>query len=85
MTTSPYATLTTQDDVSIVTLNRPERLNAIGETLLIDLHRALVAAHADTQTRAIVLTGAGRAFCAGDDLNRPLKNPPPTLASASTI
>ena len=68
MTTSPYATLTTQDDVSIVTLNRPERLNAIGETLLIDLHRALVAAHADTQTRAIVLTGAGRAFCAGDDL-----------------
>ena len=54
MTTSPYATLTTQDDVSIVTLNRPERLNAIGETLLTDLHRALVAAHADAQTRARV-------------------------------
>jgi len=54
--------------VSIVTLNRPERLNAIDSALLADLHTALEAAHADASTRVIVLTGAGRAFCAGDDL-----------------
>lgn len=64
----PYVTLTTQGPVSIVTLNRPERLNAIGARLLADFHQAMVAAQADTETRAIVLTGAGRAFCAGDDL-----------------
>jgi enoyl-CoA hydratase/carnithine racemase len=63
-----YATLSNQGPVSIVTLNRPERLNAIGLQLLQDLHEALVAAQADPQTRVIVLTGAGRAFCAGDDL-----------------
>ena len=54
--------------VGVVTLDRPERLNAIGGALLADLHRALVDAQGDPDTRAIVLTGAGRAFCAGDDL-----------------
>jgi enoyl-CoA hydratase/carnithine racemase len=63
-----YVTLAAEGPVSVVTLNRPERLNAIGAELLSDLHRALVAAQADATTRAIVLTGAGRAFCAGDDL-----------------
>jgi enoyl-CoA hydratase/carnithine racemase len=63
-----YVTLEPRGPVSIVTLNRPERLNAIGLELLQDLHEALVAAQADDQTRVIVLTGAGRAFCAGDDL-----------------
>ncbi len=63
-----YATLEAQGPVSIVTLNRPERLNAIGTQLLQDLHEALVAAQLDPQTRTIVLPGAGRAFCAGDDL-----------------
>lgn len=64
----PFATNTTDGPVSIVTLNRPERLNAISGTLLADLHAALAAAQSDLSTRAIVLTGAGRAFCAGDDL-----------------
>lgn len=63
-----FVTLATQGPVSIVTLNRPERLNAIGAQLLQDLHEALVSAQADPQTRVIVLAGAGRAFCAGDDL-----------------
>jgi enoyl-CoA hydratase/carnithine racemase len=63
-----YVTLAAQGPVSIVTLNRPERLNAIGTELLTDLHQALVSAQSDPATRVIVLTGAGRAFCAGDDL-----------------
>lgn len=52
----------------LVTLNRPERLNAINGDLLNDLATALKAANADTAIASIVLTGAGRAFCAGDDL-----------------
>ncbi|MDB5850214.1 MAG: 2,3-dehydroadipyl-CoA hydratase [Rhodoferax sp.] len=63
-----YVTLITEGAVSVVTLNRPERLNAIGSQLLADLHAALVAAQDDPATGAIVFTGAGRAFCAGDDL-----------------
>jgi enoyl-CoA hydratase/carnithine racemase len=64
----PDATLHRQGPTSIVTLNRPQRLNAIGGRLLADLHNALQQAQEDPQTRVIVLTGAGRAFCAGDDL-----------------
>jgi len=63
-----YAMLHNDGTVSVVTLNRPERLNAIGAGLLSDLHEALVKAQTDPDTRVIVLTGAGRAFCAGDDL-----------------
>lgn len=62
------ATLTADGPVRIVTLNRPERLNAISGALMIDLHAVLAAAQSDREARAIVLTGAGRAFCAGDDL-----------------
>lgn len=63
-----FAQLSTHGRVSVVTLNRPERLNAIGGELLLDLHDALVQAQNDPDTGVIVLTGAGRAFCAGDDL-----------------
>jgi enoyl-CoA hydratase/carnithine racemase len=55
-------------NVRVITLNRPERLNAITPELLEDLTRELTAANQDTNVRAIVLTGAGRAFCSGDDL-----------------
>jgi enoyl-CoA hydratase/carnithine racemase len=54
--------------VRVVTLNRPHRLNAILPELLEDLIVALRAADRDPGVRAIVLTGAGRAFCSGDDL-----------------
>lgn len=65
------STVLTEDRgaVRIITLHRPERLNAITEELITDLNAALAAAHADPGVRAIVLTGAGRAFCAGDDLH----------------
>lgn len=56
------------DGVRTITLNRPERLNAINNALIADLNDALAAANADEGTRAVVLRGAGRAFCAGDDL-----------------
>ncbi|MDE2333806.1 MAG: enoyl-CoA hydratase/isomerase family protein [Rhodospirillales bacterium] len=65
------ATVLTEDmagGVRVVTLNRPHRLNAITPALLEGLIAALRAADADPAVRCIVLTGAGRAFCAGDDL-----------------
>jgi len=63
-----YATVSTRGAVSVVTLNRPERLNAISGELLEDLHLALDQVNQDAATHAIVITGEGRAFCAGDDL-----------------
>lgn len=57
-----------EDGVRTITLNRPERLNAMNAALLDGLAAALQAAEADPATRCIILTGAGRAFCAGDDL-----------------
>jgi enoyl-CoA hydratase len=54
--------------VTLLTLNRPEKLNAMTSELISDLHAALDAVAADRDCRAVVLTGAGRGFCAGLDL-----------------
>lgn len=54
--------------VATVTLNRPERMNTISQPMLLALSEALVAAGRDAEVRVIVITGAGRAFCAGLDL-----------------
>jgi enoyl-CoA hydratase len=51
-----------------LTLNRPDRLNAMDADLLADLHAELDVLRTDHATRAVVLTGAGRGFCAGLDL-----------------
>jgi enoyl-CoA hydratase/carnithine racemase len=63
-----YARVEKSGAVSTVVLNRPERLNAISGDLLDDLHHALVEVNSDESCNVIVFTGAGRAFCAGDDL-----------------
>lgn len=54
--------------VARLRLNDPERLNALGETLATSLHAAVRRAGDDPQVRALLLTGAGRAFCSGADL-----------------
>lgn len=54
--------------VAVVTLNRPERMNAWGGGLAAAFYAALDAAEADPAVRVIVLTGSGRAFCAGADM-----------------
>lgn len=54
--------------MEILTLNRPEVLNAFNEPLLDDLNRALRNAGEDPDAEAVIITGAGRAFCAGQDL-----------------
>ena len=57
-----------QQNVAIITLNRPERLNAITSDLITGLIAQLKTARQDQSARAVILTGAGRAFCAGEDL-----------------
>lgn len=57
-----------KDGVACITLNRPDRLNSFTAAMHDELAAALDAAEADDAVRAILLTGAGRGFCAGQDL-----------------
>ena len=59
----------TNGAIAVLTLNRPDRLNAIGSEVLERLTAAVAAATADDRVRALVIAGAGRAFCAGADLS----------------
>jgi len=63
------------DRVATITLNRPERMNTISPRMLGELTRYLLDADADPEVRAVVLTGTGRAFCAGLDLTEATKGP----------
>ena len=62
--------------VRILTMNRPEKRNALNQALTQALLEALHATEADDGVRSIVLTGAGPAFCAGADLGGPVLLPP---------
>ncbi|MBA2719176.1 MAG: enoyl-CoA hydratase/isomerase family protein [Chloroflexi bacterium] len=62
----------TVDDVATITLDRPDALNSLTVELKEALIAAFVAVDADPAVRAVVLTGAGRAFCAGQDLRERL-------------
>ncbi|MEI6440432.1 MAG: enoyl-CoA hydratase [Alphaproteobacteria bacterium] len=57
------------DGVAVITLNRPDRLNAWRGEMERDVRAAMRVASDDTQVRVIILTGAGRGFCAGADMN----------------
>lgn len=63
-----FIVIETVADVLFVTLNRPEVLNAFHPPMLDELRQALDQARNDPRARAVVLQGAGRAFCAGDDI-----------------
>jgi enoyl-CoA hydratase len=61
--------------LGLITLNRPDKLNAINKDMIAQLGRALDAAEADSAVRAIVLAGEGRAFAAGFDLDMEVETP----------
>src|SRR5438876_5461112 len=60
-----------QGRVAVITLNRPERLNALSLGMREGLPRALRTASEDDEVRVVVITGAGRGFCSGADLTDP--------------
>jgi enoyl-CoA hydratase len=63
-----HLTYTRGDRVATITLNRPERLNAIARGMPQEIKAAVDRANADDLVHVILLQGAGRAFCAGYDL-----------------
>ncbi len=79
-----YATLELRHDGPVIwcTLNRPDALNAMSPELVDDLHGFYDALAKDTETRVVVLRGAGRAFCAGLDLKAPATSSGPGSVSS---
>ena len=79
--TSPLRIDIDSRGVSTLTLNRPQRRNALDENLVRELTAALEEATGDAATRVVVLTGAGDAFCSGMDLHeaRALQNADPSV------
>ncbi|MDB5483387.1 MAG: Enoyl-CoA hydratase/isomerase [Caulobacteraceae bacterium] len=65
------------DHIATITLNRPERMNTISRAMLGQLTEHLLAADADPDVRVVILTGTGRAFCAGLDLSEAVRPPEP--------
>jgi 2-(1,2-epoxy-1,2-dihydrophenyl)acetyl-CoA isomerase len=69
----------------VVTLNRPDRLNAFNDAMHGELRRAIEEIEADETCRAVMITGAGRGFCAGQDLNDRLVAPGEKLPPSTSL
>ena len=72
------------DHIATITLNAPERMNTISGVMLDGLCEALLKADADPDVRVIILTGAGRAFCAGLDLSQAVGSGGSGLSAGAT-
>jgi len=59
-----------KDGVAVITLNRPEKLNAVNLEMRLEFLDALENLEVDEEIRVVIVTGAGRAFCAGADISR---------------
>ena len=72
MTTPSFETIlySVEDGIATITLNRPDKLNAFTTGMMTDLIAAFDLTDADDAVKAVIVTGAGRAFCAGADLSR---------------
>jgi methylglutaconyl-CoA hydratase len=68
----PLVKIQVHEHTATVTLNRPEKRNALSRMLLTELHQALSDLHQERRVRGVILTGAGAAFCAGMDLSEML-------------
>jgi len=66
-----FITYSLDDGVATLTLNRPDKLNSLMGAMMLEMFSALGTAAQDKAVRVVVLTGAGRAFCAGQDLADP--------------
>jgi len=75
----------TEGQVAIITLNRPEAMNALTTITHIELNQAVEQANKDDNIRVIVLTGAGKGFCSGDDVKQIFLNPEEKLAKGREV
>ena len=66
---APLLRINIHEHAGTIVLNRPEKRNALSRSLLGELSQALADLHLERRVRAVILTGAGPAFCAGMDLN----------------
>jgi 2-(1,2-epoxy-1,2-dihydrophenyl)acetyl-CoA isomerase len=84
MTDQPTILVDRRDGFRVITLNRPARLNAFTEEMHLALRAALAEAAGDDTCGALMITGAGRAFCTGQDLSdrRPGSGPPRDLGAS---
>ena len=71
-----YLNLERDEHVALMTLNRPETLNALNAALREDISNAVLEVREDDEIRALVITGAGRGFCSGADLSGSRPEPP---------
>jgi enoyl-CoA hydratase/carnithine racemase len=94
--TAPLVISQTQEHVTTITLNRPERRNALNYAAYAELEQALRAASADPAARCVIVTGADPAFCSGDDVReilaakqaaprQPVVRPSPNTAALAAL
>ncbi len=72
-----------EDGVTLVTLNRPERRNALAMSLVTELTEEMKRLRHDRETRVVILNGAGQGFCSGADLVQQGDTPPGSAPSSS--
>jgi enoyl-CoA hydratase/carnithine racemase len=82
---SPEVLYEVRDHIATVTLNRPERMNTISITMLAELTQYLVQANGDPDVWVVILTGTGRAFCAGLDLRAQAKDDETSLLKSDVV
>ncbi|HKD22774.1 MAG TPA: enoyl-CoA hydratase/isomerase family protein [Rhizomicrobium sp.] len=80
---NPEVLFEIKNHVATITLNRPERMNTISPTMLRELTDYLLAADRDPQVRVVIVTGTGRAFCAGLDLGEATRGDKGGIAAGS--
>ncbi|MGA7099479.1 MAG: enoyl-CoA hydratase-related protein, partial [Pseudolabrys sp.] len=80
MTADTSILVDTRPGYRVITLNRPDKLNAFNEAMHLALRKAIDDAEADESCRALLITGAGRGFCTGQDLSDRFAKPGETVA-----